>query len=64
MEHYKRYLLNDSSVFKFAVKKLDPGKYLSSGQFSVKKHGRSKTSILKSNWCDYSDEYIVVKARN
>ena len=49
MEHYKRYILNDSSVFKFAVKKLDPGKYLSSGQFSVKKHGRSKTSILKSN---------------
>ena len=30
-------------------KKLDPSKYLSSGQFSLNKHGRSKSSIVKSN---------------
>ena len=32
--------------------------YLSSGQYSVKKNKRFKTSVLRS---DYSDAYIVVK---
>ena len=37
------------------------GKYLSSGQYSVNKNIRFKTSMLSSRLCDYSDEYIVVK---
>ena len=34
---------------------------LSSGQYSVKKNLRFKTSMLRSDLCDYSDAYIVVK---
>ena len=33
----------------------------SSGQYSVNKNIRFKTSVLRSNLCDYSDVYIVVK---
>ena len=32
-------------------------------QYSVKKSIRFKTSILRSDLCDYSDAYIVVKGR-
>ena len=34
---------------------------LTSGQYSVNKNIRFKTLILKSNLCDYSDVYILVK---
>ena len=34
---------------------------LSSGQYSVKKNLKFKTSVLRSDLCDYSDAYIVVK---
>ena len=34
---------------------------LSSGQYSVNKNIGFKTSILKSDLCDYSDAYIFVK---
>ena len=34
---------------------------LSGGQYSVSKNVRFKTSILRSDLCDYSDAYIVVK---
>ena len=34
---------------------------LSSGQYSVNKNIRFKTSMLRSNLCDYSDAYIAVK---
>ena len=61
MEHYKIYkLLNDSIVSKF-VKKWIEVNYLSSGQYSVNKNIRFKTSMLRSHLCDYSDAYIVVK---
>ena len=61
MEHYKIYkLLNDSTVSKF-VKKWIEVNYLSSGQYSVNKNIRFKTSVLRSHLCDYSDAYIVVK---
>ena len=61
MEHYKIYkLLNDSTVSKF-VKKWIEVNYLSSGQYSVNKNIRFKTSMLRSHLCDYSDAYIVVK---
>ena len=36
-------------------------KDLSSGQYSVKKNIRFKTSMLRSDLCDYSEAYIVVK---
>ena len=34
---------------------------LSSGPYSVNKNIRFKTSLLRSDLCDYSDAYIVVK---
>ena len=36
---------------------------LSSGQYSAGKNIRFTTSMLRSNLCDYSDAYIVVKGR-
>ena len=33
------------------------------GQYSVNKKIRLKTSMLRSDLCDYSDVYIVVKGR-
>ena len=36
---------------------------LSSGQYSVNKIKRSKTSMLRSDLCDCNDDYIVVKGR-
>ena len=35
----------------------------SSGQYSVNKNKRFKTSVLRSDLCDYSDAYFVVKGR-
>ena len=34
---------------------------LSNGKYSVNKNIKFKTPILKSNLCDYSDAYTVVK---
>ena len=34
---------------------------LSSGQYSANKNIKFKTSMLRSDLCDYSDAYIVVK---
>ena len=62
MEHYKiSKVLNDSSVSKFVKKKWVEVNDLSSGQYSINKNMRFKTSMLKSDLCDYSDAYIVVK---
>ena len=62
MEHYKiSKLLNDSTVSKFVIKNWVQVNDLSSGQYPVNKNTRSKTSILRSDLCDYSDAYIVVK---
>ena len=36
---------------------------LSSGEYSASKNITFKTSTLRSDLCDYSDEYIVVKGR-
>ena len=61
----KRYkickLLNDSIVSKFLTKRWVVVTDLSSGQYSVNKNLKSKTSMLRSYLCDYSDAYIVVK---
>ena len=37
---------------------------LSSGQYSVNKDIRFKTSMLTSDLCNYSDAYIVIKTNN
>ena len=64
MEHHKTSkLLNDSAVSKLVTIKWIEINNLSGGQFSVKKNVRFKTSILRSDLCDYSDAYIVVKGR-
>ena len=68
MEHYKIYkLLNDSTVSKFATKKWIKINDISSGQYLVNKNIRFKTSMLRSNLCDYSDAYtgtISVRGTN
>ena len=64
MEHHKTSkLLNDSAVSKLVTIKWIEINNLSGGQFSVEKNVRFKTSILRSDLCDYSDAYIVVKGR-
>ena len=62
MEHYKiSELLNDSTVSKFVTKKWVEVNDLSSGQYSVKKFIRFKTSMFRSDLCDYGNAYIAVK---
>ena len=64
MEHYKiSKLLNDSPVSKFLTKKLTEVNDLSSDQYSFNKNVRFKTSLFRSDLCDYSDAYIAVKGR-
>ena len=64
MDHYSiSKLLNDSTISKFVAKKLIKVNNLSSSQYSVNKNIRLKTSMLRSDLCDYSDTYIVVKGR-
>ena len=64
MEHYKiSKLLNNSTVSKFVTKKWIEVNDLSSGQYPVDKSIRFKTSMLRSNLCDYSDAHNVVKGR-
>ena len=62
MKHHKTSkLLNDSTVSKFVTKKWFKVNDLSIGQYSVNKNVRFTTSMLRSDLCDYSDAYIVVK---
>ena len=62
IEHYKiSKLVNHSTLSKFVTKKWIVVNDLSSGQYSVNKNIRFKTSLLRSDSCDYSDVYIVVK---
>ena len=64
MEHYKiPEVLNDYTVSKFVTRKWIEVNDLSSGQYSVNENIRFKTSMLRSDLCDYSDAYIVVKGR-
>ena len=64
MEHYKiSKLLNDSTVSKFMTEKWIEVNDLLSGQYSVNKNIRFKTSMLRSGLCDYSDVYIPVKGK-
>ena len=62
MGHYKlSKLLNNSTVSKFVTKKCIKVNDLSSGQYSAYKNIRFKTSMLRSDLCDYRDVYIVGK---
>ena len=54
-------LLNNSTVSMFATRKWIEVNNLSGSQYSVNKNKRFKTPVLKSDLCDYSDPYIVVK---
>ena len=56
MEHYK--MPNNSTVSNFVTKN-----GLSSGQYSVNQNISFKISMLKSDLCDYSHAYIVLKRR-
>ena len=62
MEHHKiSKLLNDSTVSKFVIRKWIEVNDLSGGQYSGNKNERFKMLMLRSNLCEYSDAYIVVK---
>ena len=64
MEHYKiSKLLNDSTVSKLVTKDWVKVNDLSSGQYSANKNIMFKTSVLRSDLCDYSDANILVKGR-
>ena len=54
-------LLNNSTVSKFVTKNWIELNNLSGSQYSVNKNTRFKTLMLRSDLCDYSDAYIVVK---
>ena len=58
MEHCEIKQLN---YVKICDKKWIKVNDLSSGQYSANKNIRFKTSMLRSNLCDYSETYIVVK---
>ena len=45
------------------TRKLIEVNYLLGGQYSADKNIRFKTSMLRSDLCDYNDAYIVVKGR-
>ena len=64
MEHYKiSEVLNDSTVSKFVTKKSMEISDLSSGQYSAIKNIGFKTSMLKTDLCDFSDVVTIVKGR-
>ena len=64
MEHHKiSNSLNNSTVTKFVTRKWKEVNYLSGAQYSFNENIRFKTSKLSSDLCDYSDVYIVAKAR-
>ena len=64
MEYQKiRNLLGTTSdnVPKFITKILVKAYHQFGGSYNTSKQIRFKTSMLKSNLCDYNDAYIVVK---
>ena len=64
MEHQKiSKLLNDLTVSKFKIRKLIEGNDLLNRQYSVNKNVRFNTLMLRSDLCNYSDAYIVLKGR-
>ena len=61
MKRYEIYkLLNDSTVSVFVARKWIEINDLLAGQYFVNMNIQFKTPTLKSNWCEYSNAYIVV----
>ena len=52
---------DDKNLSKFVTKKWIEVYDQSEGNYNVNKEIRVKTSMLRSDLCDYSNEYIVVK---
>ena len=52
---------DDKDLPKFVTKKWIEVYDQSQGNYDINKEIRIKTSILRSDLCDYSDAYIVVK---
>ena len=64
MKHHKiSKLLIESTVSNIVKKKWIEVNDLSGNQYSVNKNIRFKFSILRSDLCDCSYEYIVVKGK-
>ena len=62
MDLYKiSKLLNNSTVLKFLSENWIEINDLSSSQCPVNNNKRFQTSMLRSDLCDYSDAYVVVK---
>ena len=52
---------DDKDLSKFVTKKQIEAYDQSEGNYNVNKEIRTKTSMLRSDLCDYSEAYIVVK---
>ena len=52
---------DDKDLPKFVTKKLIEVYDQSEGNYNVNKEIRIKTSMLRSDLCDFSDAYIIVK---
>ena len=62
MEHFKiPKLLKDSTASNFATKNLIEVNDLSGGQYSANENIMFKNPMLRSDFWDYSDAYIVVR---
>ena len=63
-KHYKNFLdvtSDNKDLPKFVTKKWIEVYDQSEGNYNVNKKIRIKTSMLRSDLCDYSDVYIIVK---
>ena len=61
MEFQKITNSGNNDLPKFVSKKWIEVYYQSEGNYDINKEIRIKTSILRSDLCDFSDAYIVVK---
>ena len=59
--HFLIQPLDDKDLPRLVIKKWIEVYDQSGGNYDVNKEIRIKTSLLRSNICDYSDSYIVVK---
>ena len=64
MKHYKTSkLLSNSTALKFVTRKRFKVNDLLGGQYSASKNVKFKTPVLRSDFRDYSDMYIVAKGK-
>ena len=62
-DHKISKLLNGSTVSKIVTRKSVKLNDISSSQYSIKKNVRFINPMLRSDFCDHSDAYIVTKGR-